>query len=731
MMRWGNPRRVRTSAATAAVLTAWAISSLLGSSSAGPLDLVWSNVQAAGAYSFSTDIEQVSRPTSSIADAGRVPTSESIHLEGRTDRRRASTEIDIWSGSGATSEEASSSTAPSLSIRVADGVVATRQLGGTWSDAPADAQLLTTAGDLVAALAAARDIESLGSRSTDRWGTLQGYSFTLDGEALATALADGLGSSPSVAASLADYRAMTGAGEVWIDSRGLPAEQVLSLVSPNADGSSSTSSVSVVFDGFDAIASASVLETFASALDESLPFIGLALAVWLLLLVGATPLPSGDESHRPRRGRLVVAALVAFALMAGDVGTAPSTASARVPLVGTPESRVSSRAAALPNVASRESAAALRADAMSAALAAGHRRASQADPHAGLLLPQEASALDLGVDTDGDGLSDTIEARIGTDASEPDSDGDSLSDRVEVLGFTLASVPGLEWYTDPLSADSNGDLRDDGTEWGPDTSGPAIDTDGDGVPNVFDDDDDADGVNDGIDLSPIGALRTEFDESNPFEVEIDGLSADGTPAFVDFQVRPTEQDRLDLGLQPLDWPADREGQVRDVNGSTGDMQLVPMLEIVLPDPAHVLPPTDELAPYSVSVKSDAGAAGERVAYVPLSALTDELTGQRIGFSGRMRYRSQANWGAAHQVRVVWAVQVKNDIAVSSCPPAGEPQPDGCATTPRYVNDQPQIIHRYYDSWTLTGLRVTEERGTEMGVLSVDPDIDGPAYQDNM
>jgi len=38
-----------------------------------------------------------------------------------------------------------------------------------------------------------------------------------------------------------------------------------------------------------------------------------------------------------------------------------------------------------------------------------------------------------GLDTDGDGLSDTIEVAIGTDASKSDSDGDGFSDRDELL----------------------------------------------------------------------------------------------------------------------------------------------------------------------------------------------------------------------------------------------------------------------------------------------------------
>ncbi|MBI2633175.1 MAG: hypothetical protein HYW78_02170 [Parcubacteria group bacterium] len=51
------------------------------------------------------------------------------------------------------------------------------------------------------------------------------------------------------------------------------------------------------------------------------------------------------------------------------------------------------------------------------------------------------------IDSDGDGLSDTDEARLGTDPLKTDSDGDGLYDKEEVEIYK----------TNPLSADSDGD----------------------------------------------------------------------------------------------------------------------------------------------------------------------------------------------------------------------------------------------------------------------------------
>ncbi len=65
-----------------------------------------------------------------------------------------------------------------------------------------------------------------------------------------------------------------------------------------------------------------------------------------------------------------------------------------------------------------------------------------------------AAAGDGGVDTDGDRLSDTEEAELGTDPNSLDSDSDGIDDGTEVLDLDL----------DPLDADTDDNGIDDGTE---------------------------------------------------------------------------------------------------------------------------------------------------------------------------------------------------------------------------------------------------------------------------
>ncbi|MBI2482725.1 hypothetical protein HYV74_00940 [Candidatus Uhrbacteria bacterium] len=79
--------------------------------------------------------------------------------------------------------------------------------------------------------------------------------------------------------------------------------------------------------------------------------------------------------------------------------------------------------------------------------------APSAPPTAPAMTPPEAPAVSA-VDTDGDGLPDAEETRLGTDAAKPDTDNDGLSDREEARVY----------QTDPLKSDTDGDTFPDGKE---------------------------------------------------------------------------------------------------------------------------------------------------------------------------------------------------------------------------------------------------------------------------
>ncbi len=140
------------------------------------------------------------------------------------------------------------------------------------------------------------------------------------------------------------------------------------------------------------------------------------------------------------------------------------------------------------------------------------------------------------VDTDGDGLTDSLETYHQTNLSNPDSDGDGYTDYEEVMNMYDPNGPGqmdsdkdglgdrdevFVWYTHRFIVDTDGDGYDDQTEvlngYNPNGEGQ-LDSDFDGLSNFdeihvfgtdpFATDTDKDGYNDGEEIfngyNPLG-----------------------------------------------------------------------------------------------------------------------------------------------------------------------------------------------------------------------------------
>src|SRR5690606_30612549 len=123
----------------------------------------------------------------------------------------------------------------------------------------------------------------------------------------------------------------------------------------------------------------------------------------------------------------------------------------------------------------------------------------------------------------------------------------------------------------------------------------------------------------------------------------------------------------------------------------GDVKLVPMLEIERPAGSATLPPTADLANYGSVTRPRTG--GGTIAYVPLQLVTDDRTGARVAFSGRMLYRpGAAGWGGAHRVRLTWLVQMLVDqcqgYAAGVCN-------DYTDASGQDTHNQIQVVHSYY------------------------------------
>lgn len=155
-------------------------------------------------------------------------------------------------------------------------------------------------------------------------------------------------------------------------------------------------------------------------------------------------------------------------------------------------------------------------------------------------------------DTDSDGLTDKQEEALGTNVTNPDSDGDGVYDFFETDNGTAINTDGDE-VIDVLDNDDDGDSMPTADEH-PDDNGDgnpagALDTDGDGIPDYLDDDDDDDGIltmveeaygaTCGDDVDDDGLLNyrdTDSDNDSKLDSEEGTGDTDGdeVPDFLDF-----------------------------------------------------------------------------------------------------------------------------------------------------------------------------------------------------
>ena len=143
-------------------------------------------------------------------------------------------------------------------------------------------------------------------------------------------------------------------------------------------------------------------------------------------------------------------------------------------------------------------------------------------------------------DPDGDGLNNSVEIELGTNAFAVDTDDDGLTDPVETNGGSAVDTDG-DGTIDARDRDSDGDGATDAREGD-------IDTDGDGVPDYRDADDDGDGIPTLVEVAD-GANYThdvDFDDTpNWLDTDADGdgvpdgtegrtdRDGDGMPAYLD------------------------------------------------------------------------------------------------------------------------------------------------------------------------------------------------------
>ncbi len=524
------------------------------------------------------------------------------------------------------------------------------------------------------------------------------------------------------------YVDMTGRGELWVGANGFPLRQQMTLNFPEReDNYLPSTDIQADFFDFAPLPTLGLLGRAGGMLASALGAATqsgsiLAMLTVLLSAVFAAALVLN------RRARVVYAG-VAITVILSMVATPLLTNNRVLAFSVTQAERQSEskarQAEAEMQTEMRQQLKEPTVDPHTDPLATAQALAAAQDTIAKPKYFDESCISDPYGDQDGDALTNLQECLLGTLPTSPDTDADLVSDNVEVAGFQLNGA-GVTWYTDPLNPDTNRDGLDDGSEWYTDVGEDATppDTDGNGVPDLWDIDNDGDGAPDEYDISPYSSSQdiAPFDEAAPFQLDMQELMTDKL-VKVQFQLRPSDVDHLWLSNNVLDWPdGDNDGQIQDVDGATffdvdpsllaspndnGDMRLAPMLEIVIAGTPHNLPSEDLLEQFSIVVQQLDETT--QIAYVPLQLVTDDTGAKNVAFGGTMFYRAAETWGNPQSVSLVWMVQALLD----QCQTAA----DGVCT--EYLYNQEGVIHVYDDAWYLTGLLVTEEHDAQIALVNED------------
>ncbi len=705
---------------------------------------VWENVRNSTQYDFSADVEIKTIPLPTAGNIGRFSKTDSLYLEGTNNLDQSTMQMAMWGGGVSVADRTNA-----YQVRSENGRTQTRVGAGAWQSSNENAVAFAPEGDFLAFLEMAKNValsSKHDSSSGDTYFTV--YTFDLDSHSYATKLAAitqkqlvSSGQLPDGASvQMPEHLAkMTGSGELWVDARGLPVRQKVTLSMPPAAGADSRTEtvMDILFSDyqtnpplFASVPWLQPLERSLARMDLPSPAeTGMGFGLFLLVLLGMMALIR--PSHRTYMGVTVVT-LFAIVLTPSLQAQASSLAF----------DRLSARQAEQTAVEEARNAEQKMLESQRSAVEA----APYAPPEAALSVSDSAPALQSAtLDSDGDGLTDAQEALIGTSPFSTDSDFDLIADNVELNGF---SYGGKQWVGNPMLVDSNQDGVPDSSEWNP----AAPDTDGDGTPDLYDYDNDDDSVPDEVDISrQVGSKANNgttitFSETNPLQLSIDGLNP-GSYTFVDLQLRPTNPDRLWYAFNVFNWPKDEKGNAQDWDGATffdyckstggtncqmspeanGDLKFVPMLEVTLPDLSN-LPrrangslDTDLLDHYGIVIQP--AGNGSYLAYVPLTLVEDRATGNKVAFRAQLVYQPGAKWNA-QQARLVWTINMLNE-QYSDTKTAQETLKKNGGKG----NNQVTILHAYYDEFYLTGFNAREDRGVDTAIVYEDPALD-PAPNDD-
>ncbi len=221
----------------------------------GDIQAVWGRVRQAGAYHFAVDILQTTTPLPSVTNVGRQSRQEALHIEGQANLPERTLNLTLWSQGGSLFNAADGAR-----IRVDDQRAYAQQGAGDWQEIDDFTGLFAPEGDALAYLAAARDVVSQG-RQTRAGITFSRYTFRIDGRSFAALIRDQMERQLSEKGELPPgvelelprvYVDMTGRGELWVGTDGLPLRQILELQFPATEDDRVEARIDVTFSEFGA-----------------------------------------------------------------------------------------------------------------------------------------------------------------------------------------------------------------------------------------------------------------------------------------------------------------------------------------------------------------------------------------------------------------------------------------------------------------------------------------------
>ncbi len=507
----------------------------------------WRNATESETFRFATDLAQTTYPALALTNVGRSSRTETMRMEGSYDRPQKLILMNLWSGGGNVLNPQDA-----LELRVQGDQAEGRVTGGDWQPVDNVADAFAPSGDFLGFLAGARNIRRQTATGVipvaANGAALTAYAFDLDGPALAEHMRQQLEEQlaakgelpPGVSLGTPEmFWGATGGGEIWLTAAGYPTQLSVQMSLPEQEnGERSEVRFTTTFADFRAkevLAAAPAWPgaSFVMAIGAGLS--DFARSPQNLLAIGFTAFMLFILQHRNRRRVytgltfiLIFSMTVVPLIQAEQTFAFSETQRARQTEAEAARQAQADDQALQDQIYAntwdpqRDPLAGATSGPGSTVVEATTRRAGESALAAPLSAVTFAPlAVETTVaptsDVDADGLTALQEARLGTDPNFADSDSDLISDYIEVKGF---SYNNKTWYSDPTVPDSNNDgLLDSGEclERVDNKDGVCRDTDKDGTPDMFDADNDGDGVSDRMDLSPNRVMGSNGALTSPQE----------------------------------------------------------------------------------------------------------------------------------------------------------------------------------------------------------------------